>query len=64
MDRAAAGRPALARLLASMLFGVSGHDPSTMAVVAGVLGLVAQLACLLPTRRATQMDPLVALRYE
>lgn len=58
------GALGVSRLLASLLFGVSGHDPLTMAGVAGVLGLVALLACLLPARRATQVDPLIALRYE
>jgi ABC-type antimicrobial peptide transport system permease subunit len=52
------------RLLASLLFGVSGHDPLTMAVVTGVLGLVALLVYLLPARCATRVDPLIALRYE
>ena len=58
------GALALGRLLASLLFGVSSHDPLTMAVVSGILGLVALIACLVPARRATRVDPLIALRCE
>jgi putative ABC transport system permease protein len=47
-----------------LLFGVSGHDPLTLAVVAGILGLVALSAYLLSARRATKVNPLIALRYE
>jgi putative ABC transport system permease protein len=52
------------RLLQSLLFEVSANDASTYAVVAGALFLIALLACYLPARRATRVDPLVALRYE
>jgi putative ABC transport system permease protein len=52
------------RLLASQLFGVTPSDPVTFAAVPLVLGTVAVLACYLPARRASRLDPLVALRRE
>jgi putative ABC transport system permease protein len=58
------GALALSRLLASLLFGVSGRDAPTLAAAAMVLALAALLASLLPALRAARVDPVVCLRSE
>jgi putative ABC transport system permease protein len=54
----------LSRLVATQLYGIGSNDPATLATVAAILLAVALLASYLPARRATKVDPLVALRYE
>jgi putative ABC transport system permease protein len=54
----------LARLIASQLWGVSAHDPVTLVVVPFLLLIIGVLACWIPARRATHVNPVIALRYE
>ena len=54
----------LTRVLSSQLFGVAPHDPATLVAVIGVVAAAGFFACYLPARRATRVDPMVALRYE
>ena len=59
-----AGAFALNRVLASLLFGVRPSDPATIASVVALIGTVALVACYLPARRATRVDPMIVLREE
>ncbi|HYY98768.1 MAG TPA: FtsX-like permease family protein, partial [Pyrinomonadaceae bacterium] len=59
-----AGSFFLTQLMSSLLFGVTGRDPLTFVAVSLILSVVALLACYLPARRATKVEPLIALRYE
>jgi ABC-type antimicrobial peptide transport system permease subunit len=54
----------LARVIATQLWGVSPYDPMTLSGVTILLLLTGLIACWIPARRASQVDPLVALRYE
>jgi ABC-type antimicrobial peptide transport system permease subunit len=55
---------ALTRVLSSLLFGVSAGDPITIVSVSALLATIAIVAAYIPARRATEVDPITALRYE
>ena len=55
---------AFARLMSSLIFGVTANDPVTFLTITGALILAAALAIYIPARRATRIDPIIALRYE
>jgi putative ABC transport system permease protein len=54
----------LSRIIAGQIWGVSAYDPLTLAAVVALLTIIGMLACWVPARRATRIDPMTALRYE
>jgi putative ABC transport system permease protein len=64
MTAGLAGAFALTRFLSTLLFGIAPTDPGTFVAVSLLLSAVAFLACYIPARRATKVEPMVALRYE
>jgi putative ABC transport system permease protein len=59
-----AGSLLLNRLIANQLWGVQPHDPLTMVSVVLIIAIIGAIACLVPARRATRVDPMVSLRYQ